>query len=109
MGGLAYVERFIEHLIRRRFEGGNERARDVFNVYNRPPWRTVGFQVDLSGRKRPGHQIVQHDVETLKRQQWRSIPWPGSSGARMTASGAARWPAGRKGNRRVEAVYANGR
>src|SRR4029077_19263789 len=58
VGGLADVESFITYLVGGCLERRNERARDILNMYDRPPRRAICLQVDLPRRERPSHEIV---------------------------------------------------
>ena len=44
--GLADIECLIEDQVLRRFERRDEGARDVFDVDDRPPGRSIGLQID---------------------------------------------------------------
>jgi len=63
--GLANVEGLISDRLRRRFESRQKGARDILDVHDGAPRRTVGLQIDEALGFGPGHEIVQNDVEAM--------------------------------------------
>ena len=61
--GAADIERLIADAPLRRFERGDEGARDVLDMHDRAPGRPVGFEVNQPCGDRPGHEVIEHDVE----------------------------------------------
>ena len=57
------VERLVADRLCRRLHGSKEGPRDVLDMGDRPPGRAVRLDVDPSRCHRPGHEVVQHEIE----------------------------------------------
>ena len=62
--GAADIECLVVDAPHRRLERGDEGARDVLDMDDRSPGRPVGFKVNQACGDRPGHEVVEHDVES---------------------------------------------
>ena len=67
LGGGADVERLVMHGFGRRLHQHTECTRDILDVHQRAPRRTVAFQEHLAGGQREPGEVVDHKVtaETL--------------------------------------------
>src|SRR5882757_5425887 len=88
--GLADVERLIGDQDLRCSERRDEGARNIFNMDDRPPRRSIRFQIDETLGHRPSHQIVEYDIET--------DAWRDAVGGRRAHVGRAETVAAQQGN-----------
>src|SRR5882757_4352640 len=88
--GLADIECLIEDQGLRCFERRDEGARNVFDMDNRPPRRSIRLQIDQTLGDRPSHQIVEHDIE--------ADAWRDAVGGRGAHVGRAEAVVGERGN-----------
>ena len=72
----ADVEGLRVHRLARRGQDRQEGAADVLDVHDGPPGAAVALEQHLAGGERPGHQVVQHDVEA---QPWRDAVGGGAA------------------------------
>ena len=86
MLGAADIERLIEDALLGRFERGDEGAGDVLDMHDRPPGRSVRLKIDEPSGHRPGHQVVEHDIESNAGRK--------AVGGRRTQKGGAKTVAG---------------
>src|SRR5882762_6529007 len=68
VGGLTDVECLIEYRILRRLNGGDECTGDILDMHDRPPWRAIRFQMDLSCGECPGDKIIEDNIKAHPRR-----------------------------------------
>ena len=68
LAGAADVPGAVVHDLTRRCERRDEDAADVLDVDDRTPRRAVREQLHLAGGERPGHQVVEHEIEAQERR-----------------------------------------
>src|SRR5437667_3120953 len=59
----ANVKCFVMHDFTRRFQGSKERSRNIFDMNDRTPRRTITLDVNPTSREGPRDQVIKNEVE----------------------------------------------
>src|SRR6516164_2560215 len=67
LGVIADVENLVVHRLARRFESEDHGLADIFNMDQRPPWRSVARHSDLFGGPGEPGEVIENNVEPHSR------------------------------------------